>query len=86
MFGRTFLSVLFQFVDAGFQFQPFTAEDGMLTIGDADHIQLQSVLLHQLRLLDADLFQQVTTDRTDTRDEKVQDLVLRKKKGVVDRV
>jgi len=71
MFGRTFLSVLFQFVDAGFQFQPFTAEDGMLAVGYADYIQLQPVLLHQLRLLDADLFQQIATDCADTCDEKV---------------
>ena len=71
MFGRTFLSVLFQFVNTGFQVQPFAAENGMLAVSYADHIQFQPVLLHQFRLLDADLFQQVASDRTDTRYEKV---------------
>ena len=43
----------------------------MLAVSYADHIQFQPVLLHQFRLLDADLFQQVASDRTDTRYEKV---------------
>ena len=86
MFGRTFLPVFFQFINTGFQVQPFATEDGMLTVGYADDIQFQPVLLHQFRLLDANLFQQVASDRTDSGDEEVQHLVLGKKKGIMDRV
>ena len=86
MFGRTFLPVFFQFINTGFQVQPFATEDGMLAVGYADDIQFQPVLLHQFRLLDANLFQQVASDRTDPGDEEVQHLVLGKKKGIMDRV
>ena len=58
----------------------------LLGIGNADNIQFQPILLHQLRALDANLLQQVATHRTDTRDKEVQHLILGKEEGIVDRV
>ena len=71
MFGRTFLSVIFKLVNTGLKVQPFAAEIGMISVSYADNIKFQSFMLHQFRLLDADLFQQVASDRTDARYEKV---------------
>ena len=68
------------------QVNALAQETCLLGIGDAHHIQLQAILLHQFRTLNANLIQEVATHRTDTSNEKIQHLVFGQEEGIVNRV
>ncbi len=86
MLGRAFLAAAFKLFHAVLKVQPLAKEQCALAVGNTHDIQLQSVLLHQLGLLHAYLFEEIASDCPDTCDKKVQHLVFRQKKRVVDGV
>lgn len=68
------------------QIDAFAAEQGFRGIGDAHHVQLEAVLLHQFLALAVDLLDEASAYRADAADEEVEHLVFGKEERVVDDV
>ena len=58
----------------------------VVNIGNAHHVQLQALRLHQVLLLCTDLFEQHAANGADAADKEVQHLVFRQEEGVVQHV
>ena len=68
------------------QVDAFAAEERFRSVGNTHHIQLETVLLHQLLALTLNLFDETSTYRADATDEEVEHLVFGKEERVVDDV
>ena len=83
---RTVLAFLRQLFTETSQVKALTTEHGFGRIGNAYHIQLQTVLLHQLLTLAVNLFYQTAAYRANTAYKEVQHLIFRQEERIMDNI